>query len=425
LRVFPWKACALLLLFTSLVQAQPSPLTFEQVLERALQDHPVGHAQKASLRATEAMVQQAGAKPNPNIQLQTQTDGFERMSQLGLSVSQRLELGGKRSARVKLAEANHAENRLQAEVRLALFRFHLSESFLRLLLAQENRKLAQQSLELTDRHLRIAQTRFDTGDISGAELATLRVERERKLAQLELARAADAQAQADLGKFIPAPTLSEGILGELGTKEALPPLQDLDSKDSLALRLAKASLESKSAEVYLEKSLGVSDLTVQAGAFVQRTVFPGSSYVPSRVIGGLDDTGPLLQLQLQIPIPINDDRSGSIAAAKARKEQAEFELEALEMEVKANLEGLYRTLVGQQKARRLLQEQAEPAALKSLQAVEQAYELGFRSQLDLLLAKQSYLETRREILQAAFDESLTAAQLERLLGRPLTAKEEN
>ena len=231
MRVFPWKACALLLLFTSLVQAQPSPLTFEQVLERALQDHPVGHAQKASLRATEAMVQQAGAKPNPNIQLQTQTDGFERMSQLGLSVSQRLELGGKRSARVKLAEANHAENRLQAEVRLALFRFHLSESFLRLLLAQENRKLAQQSLELTDRHLRIAQTRFDTGDISGAELATLRVERERKLAQLELARAADAQAQADLGKFIPAPTLSEGILGELGTKEALPPLQDLDSKD--------------------------------------------------------------------------------------------------------------------------------------------------------------------------------------------------
>lgn len=418
MRVFPWKGCVLLLLLTGFVRAQGPPLTFEQVTELALHAHPIERAQRASVRATEALVQQAGVRPNPTLQLQTQTDGFERMSQLGLSVSQRLELGGKKSARIKAAEADHAENQLRTEVRMALFRYELSESFLNLLLAQEGEGLALQSLAMTERHLEIAQTRFEVGDLSGAELATLKVERDRKLAQVELSKGATARARADLSKFVPSSVIKAGVRGRLGFASG-PSVDVLKSEGPLALRLARASLNSKEAQVYLEQSLGVSDITLQAGAFVQRTVFPGSSYVPSGVIGGLDDTGPLLQFQLQIPLPINDDNAGSIAAAQARREQAELELEALKMEVAANIEGLYHTLQGQRQARVLLEEQAEPAALKSLQSVEEAYKLGFRSQLDLLLAKQTYLETRKAILEVAFDESLTAAQLERVLGYPL------
>ena len=383
-------------------------------MAHALQGHPVERAQRASLRATEALIQQAGVKPNPTLQLQTQTDGFERMSQLGLSVSQRLELGGKRAARVKAADADHAENQIEAEVRMALFRYDLSESFLKLLLAQKSLELESQSLEITQRHLEIAQLRFEAGDLSGAELATLQVERDRKLAQLEVSQAATARARAELGKFVQGSIMDAGVQGELGFDHVLPPLESFQSEGPLSLRLARASLNSRDAQVFLEEARGVSDITLQAGAFVQRTVFPGSSFPPAGAIQGLDDTGPLLQFQIQIPIPINDDNSGSIAAARAHREQAEFELEALEMELAANLEGLYRTLEGQQKARLLLQERAEPAAQKALQSVEEAYKLGFRSQIDLLLAKQTYLETRKAILQARFDESLTAPQLERL-----------
>lgn len=422
MRVFPWKGCVLLLLLTSFVQAQSPPLTFEQVTELALREHPIGRAQRASVRATEALIQQAGVKPNPTLQLQTQTDGFERMSQLGLSVSQRLELGGKKNARVKAAVAEHAENELRAEIRMALFRYELREGFYQLLLAQKTEELALQSLAITERHLEIARTRFEAGDLSGAELATLQVERDRRLAQVELTKGSTAKARAELGRFVQNSDLEGGVEGRLGSVSVLPPMEKLESggpEGPLALRLARAGLESKEAQVFLERSLGVSDITLQAGAFVQRTVFPGSSYVPSGVIGGLDDTGPLFQFQIQVPIPINDDNSGSIAAALARREQAEAELDALELEVAANLEGLYYTLEGQREARLLLEEQAEPAARKSLQSVEEAYKLGFRSQLDLLLAKQTYLETRTAILQAGFDEALTAAQLERVLGRSL------
>lgn len=424
MHLFPWRGCVLLLLLTGLVRAQEAPLTFDQVLRHTLPGHPTERAQEASLRATEALVQQAGVKPNPTLQLQTQTDGFERMSQIGMSISQRLELGGKRSARVGAAETNHSENQLQAEIRLAQFRYELRRNFLKLLLAQKKMELSLHSLKLTQHHIKIAKARFEAGDLSGAELATLKVEGERKLAQTEIVRAEVNRAKADLGKFLTDPEiLNAGLRGDLGLEESLPPLDALSSETYLALRLAQAKVKSREAQVFLERSLGVSDITLQAGAFVQRTVFPGSSYTPSGIIGGLDDTGPLLQFQIQIPIPINDDNSGRIAAAKARREQAELELQALEMEVAANLKGLYQTLEGQLNARKLLEEQAAPAALESLQAVEKAYKLGFRSQLDLLLAKQTYLETREEILDAGFNESLTVAQLERALGHPLTVKE--
>lgn len=418
------RGCALLLLLSGLGTAQEGALTFEQILSKARQDHPVERAQQSSLRATEALIQQADVKPNPTISLQTQTDGFERVSQLGLLVSQKFELGGKKGARVKLAQANHSENRLLTELRLAQFRFEISEGFLRLLLAQKTEDLARQSLEITERHLGIAQLRFERGDISGAELASLSVERDRKKAQLEMASAALAAARANLQQFVPETALDSGVRGELATSGPLE-LEALDLSEALALRLARAGVKSKEAEVYLEKTSAVSDVTVQAGAFVQRTVFPGTSFQPSGALNGLDDTGPLLQLQIQIPIPLNDNRAGSIAAAKARQEQAELEVEATELKLVAEAENLFHTLSGQRKARVLLQEQAEPAARKALQSVEEAYRLGFRSQLDLLLAKQTYLETRKSILETGFEECLTAARLERALGRPLTTEDNN
>lgn len=424
MRAFLLTGCALLLLLSVQARGQEGPLTLEQVLSAARQEHPVERAQRFSLRATEALIQQADVKPNPTIQLQTQTDGFERVSQLGLSVSQKFELGGKRGARVKLAQANHLENQVEIELRLAEFRYDLSESFFKLLLAQKTEELAQQSLQITERHLNIAQTRFERGDISGADLATLKVERDRRLAAMEIMTASTRSAQAVLQQFVPGVSMDSGVTGELATSPAAP-LQETAPGSYLATRLAGAGLQSKEAEVRLEETGAVSDVTVQAGAFVQRTVFPGTSFQPSGILNGLDDTGPLLQLQIQIPIPLRDNRAGSIAAAKARREQAELELEAAKLKAAAEAESLSQALLGRRRARLLLQEQAEPSARQSLLSVEEAYRLGFRSQLDLLLAKQTYLETRKSILETGFEECLTAARLELVLGRPFTTEDNN
>jgi outer membrane protein, heavy metal efflux system len=424
LRVFLLRGCTLLLLLSGLATAQGSPMTYEQILELAMEKNPIADAQQASLRATQSLVQQAGASPNPIIQLQSQTDGFERSSQLGLSVSQRLELGGKKAARVKAAEAAHVENELRRDQRLTLLRFQIKESFLALLLAQEMEQLAHESLNLTEHHLQIAQARFTAGDISGAEVASLEVERDRKFAQRSLAEGQTARAKSKLSQFlVDSDVVTSGIVGELSWVGPIPELETLLSSSYLPLELAKADVLTKEKLLRLQRTLGVSDITLQAGAFVQRTVFPGSSFTPSGVVAGLDDTGPLFQLQVQIPLPINDNNSGNIAAAAARQEEAVFETQALQRSLIADIEGFYYTLIGQREARSRLEHHALPAAQKALDSVQEAYRLGFRSHLDLLLAKEAYLTTREALLQAAYSESHTVAELERTLGRSLTEKD--
>lgn len=422
MRVFIFKGCVgLVFLMSGLAWALPP--TFEEVVELALREHPIVKAELASLRATEALIEQAGVGRNPTFQLQSQWDGSERLSQLGLGVSKPFELGHKKAARVRVAEARHSQTGLARDQRLWQLRTRVRERFLKLLAAQDHERVQQDLLAILDRHLAISQARLSAGDLAGVEVASLQVERERQAAELAVAAAKTESAKAALSEFIPdQQVLSDGVEGELGWSHPLPELSELLSREEefVEFRLAQAGSLAREQEVSLERANGISDLTVQAGFYMQRLVVPGSSFSPRGAVGRLDDTGPLIQLQVQIPLPLNDDNSGNIAAARARHERSLSEMEALRLELRARVRSLYQRLQGERAARARLEERARPAALKALETVEQAYKLGFKSQLELLGARDSYLKTQEALHEAAYAESLTVAELEGILGYPLT-----
>lgn len=423
MRAFLWKGCALLLLLSLPASAQNSPLTFDQVVEMAMQRSPVMGAEQASQRESEGLLRQAGFSPNPTLQFQAQSDVFDRLSWIGLAVSQPIELGHKKERRLRVAESEQEEARWEMEVRRRALRRELAERFLRVLLAQGRQRVAEDLAQTTARHLEIARGRLRAGDASGVEVQALEIESGRRQAAKVLAEGEARKALASLGEhlFGPENPLDQGIIGELGWRHPLPSLDQLAGEtDLVSLRRAQARTQTRESQVSLEQSKGVSDLTVQAGVFMQRDYFPGSSFVPEGVVNKLDDSGPVLQLQLQIPLPINDDNSGNIAAAEARLARSRLEVEALERKVRAEVASFYHTLVAQQQARVLLESSVLPASRQTLETVEKAYALGFRSQVDLLLAREAYLQAADDALEAAFNESLSAADLEAVLGHPLS-----
>ena len=426
MRVFLWKGCVLLLLFSSIATAQGQPLTFEQVVEIVMQRSPIMGAEHANQRVADAVVQQAGVSPNPVLQLQSQTDGFERLSLIGLAISQPIELGHKKARRIAVAAASRQEAYWEQEARRRSLRRELRERFLRVLLAQARESHAQEMALITQRHYGMAQKRLETGDASGVEVAALKVERDRRAAQQALATGAKEQAMAALGEhlFGEGDPLSKGVNGELAWFGQIPSLDELLAKepDMVSLRLAQAKSTTRQSQISLEQARGVSDVTVQAGVFMQRDVFPGSSFRPQGAVQGLDDTGALLQLQIQMALPLHDNNSGNIAAAKARLEQSEFEREALKRKLDAELRGVYQTFLAQHQASELLGHQVLPETRRQMETMEQAYVLGFRSAVDLLLAREAYLRAADDALQAAFAESLTAAELEALIGQSLTTE---
>lgn len=420
------KACTwLLLLSCCAVLAEETSLTYEETLELVLQRNPILRAETAAQSAASQLVEQAGAGPNPYVQLQFQTDGLDRVSQLGLAVGQRLELGGKRQARIRAAEAAERETQLASQLRFCRLRLETRQRFLRLLLAQEQERLAQVLLELTERHLGIAETRLKNGDVAGVEVLSLQSEKERRQAQLLLSRGERRQAAVALAELLAdadAP-LEPRVIGALEPETGeLPGPEELWERlqeQNFALQKALAGSENKDALHLLEQANGVSDLSVQLGLYMQRDVFEANAFRPAGSVLRLEDTAPLVQLQLQIPLPLNDTNSGNIKAAKARHEQALAEIEILQHRLRSQVYGLHHSLQAQRLARKLISEQILPNAERTLETTETAYRLGFRSLVELLLARESYLKARQDLLQAAYDESMTLAALEAVVGCPL------
>ena len=108
----------------------PSSLTLAQSLDEAAARSPAIVAAEAEVAAAEARIRQAGYRENPELSLEVENVGGTgelkglRSTETTLAVNQRLDLGGRRSARVGSARAELEVQKL----RLAIARADLSQS---------------------------------------------------------------------------------------------------------------------------------------------------------------------------------------------------------------------------------------------------------------------------------------------------------
>lgn len=127
----------------------PEPLTMERALEMALQGNPVLQATEAGLRAAEAEILTAGARPNPvalsdnGIAEYTYRVGFE----------QTFELGGKRRRRIDLAKSAYKLAEAEARHELHELKRELRQTYTQLYIAQQTQRLYESHLFTLDRAL--------------------------------------------------------------------------------------------------------------------------------------------------------------------------------------------------------------------------------------------------------------------------------
>ena len=108
--------CAVVALTAVLSLLAPSralaePVTLAEALARASSTSPIITAAEADVAAAQGRAQQAGFRPNPELDLEVEnfagTGGFSGVNdaETTLAIGQRFELGGKRTARRRAAEA--------------------------------------------------------------------------------------------------------------------------------------------------------------------------------------------------------------------------------------------------------------------------------------------------------------------------------
>lgn len=387
----------LAMVVASAASAQDKSLTLAEALELAGASPSVDVAD-AQVDVARGEQQQAGLRPNPEVSLQVEniagTGAFQgfRATESTLAVGQRLELGGKRRARVEAASARTTVAAIRAEIMRADLTFSVRERFVYAVTARQRLRLAEQALERSRELARIARVLVDTG--RDPPLRALRAEANLGEAEAALTQrlAEDENARRLLAALWGDPTPAAAVdEASLPFDVGAVPVRPLSV---LAIRLADAELAAAEAIIARERSLRTPDLTLSAG--IRRfEAADAQSFV----------TGASMAL------PLGNRNQGAIAAAQAAARVADSQRSLLVVESVRSIASARATLAAAEERVETLANRTVPQAEEALRLADIGYRAGRFSLIELLDATDARDAALNALINAREARDTAAATL--------------
>lgn len=385
----------------ALPAADSAALTLPVALARAVAANPALQAARHEVDAADGAVLQAGTRPNPSLDLAVE-DQRRDSRETTLLVSQPLELGNKRAARVQVAQGEQQAASAALRSRQAALQASVITRFFAVLVAQQHWELAQATTALTERARAATARQVALGKVSPMENTQAQMEAAEVQLQTHQARNDLTRARRQLAATWNAPLAHfPQVDGQL---DALPALPDLEHLLDLLphapdLMQAQAELGRRQAVVRVEQSQRIPDVTLGLG--VKRLAEEGRN----RAI-----------VEVSLPLPLFDQNRGNILQALRHSDAARAQLRVTELQLQGELRQSHAELS-------LALEQADtlgstilPGAEQGYQAVSRGFERG-KFDLDQVLdAQRTLLQARSQQLAALADAHRTHAELMRLVG---------
>ena len=388
------------------------PLTLGVVVDRAFAQNAEVRTAEAEVRAARARLEGASvllaSNPEVSAGVGPRDDGSRRTIDYEVALSQRVEIGGQRGARVAAARAAVGA----AEARLASTRARVASEVRELLgrvgAASMRAELAAEAQRLAEQAAKAAEKRFQAGDVARIEVNSARLERARAtraaleaeqervaaVAELELVLAFEPGTLPDIAFGLEDESrATERSLDEL-VREALASRPDVAAgRLDVAAAEAEASLATR--EVVPTPSLGVS---------IAR-----------------EDEANIVLGTLSFELPLFARNQAECGVSSAHVQQARIALAALErraaQEVRLAAERV-------RAARRVLDAfdpETNAAVAANLALVTKAYEAGQIDFVRYQLLRREALDARRDRIDALEALNRAEAQQERALGREPSA----
>ncbi len=451
-------------------------LTLAQSLALALERNPGLAPFEWDIRAAEARTLQAGLRPNPELAIDLEgirlggsdigstsrtagfspSDGFSAStsgssessrnslfgdSEITLTLSQLVELGGKRAKRVEAANKERQVAVWDYEVVRADVLAQTARAFYGVVVAQEHVRLAEDLFGLAGRAHQTIQTLVQAGKVSPieesrsqVELSQLTIERDTASRELSAAR---VELAGQWGSNAPLFTHATGTFPDTFSPLSPETMKTAIDRSPYTTRWL-AELERRDAVVRLERANGKPDLTV---AFGLRSA--GSSGVSQRGWdlssadglslnrGGTDsDRDTQVVLGISIPLPLFNRNQGRIKEAEYLAEKAAFERRAMEASISNALTAGYERASAFHAEFEALKTTVIPTAQNAFEAVQKGYKAGKFGLLDVLIAQRALFDARRQLAQSQASFQQTIVEIERFVGMPaapalLESNEEN
>ncbi|MHB8473960.1 MAG: TolC family protein [Gammaproteobacteria bacterium] len=407
LRITASLACVLSLLgvpFVATRAADSAVLSLAQAITIAQRDNKDLQAARHSVAIARARLQQAGARPNPNLNFsETSGAAFGRSSDYNASIgiSQAFPIAGRIArqqavSRVDVvlagAEIQQNENALARDV---------ANAFYRLLILDRQIAVRDALLETTTRLVTATRQRLQVAEAAEVDLSS---------AQLERARLVQERAQLQQQRFV-----QLAALNQLLARPSAQPLTPLDTVPEAAqlpslgtqqqqalhrrpeLRSAALRIDRAQAEQALAHAERWEDWTVGVNVAQSHQVLDGV---------GPQGTDRSVGISLSIPLPLSSRTRGRLAEAGAAKAQASAQTEALRFNIENEIVSRRSELERLQAELQNYRQTLLPLAARTQSLTAQAYQQGQAPLQNLVLAQQqsaalrsAYLDTLEQFLQ--------------------------
>ena len=402
-----------------------SGMTVDEIVAHALEHNAELIGMRKEEAAGEALIRQARLRPNPSITVSGAREiGGMGDNSLMVQGDLPLELGGRRSARIRIAEHEHMihgqataemERRIAGEARTK-FGEALAAA-LKLKFTEEMLTVATENFELVAAQVNEGRRPPLERNMEAVELNRIRALREItegsvEMRMLELRNLAGMSPEEPLlirGDF-------EGLLGSappenIATDQALQRRPDLGGARAVEM-LAEARIEQARAE-------GRFDADVMLGYQRMRTGFP--------LLGVEASTGALLPIEsklnyftfgVKLNLPLRNRNQGTIAAAKLEAEAARSRREFGELTVKREVASAYARYNRALRAKEIYRVGVREQAAANLAVVRQTYDLGSKTLLDYIAEQRRYIDTESGYIDAQLEAYQSRVEILRAVNAP-------
>jgi len=379
---------------------QERTLTLEQTLDLARTRAPIILSARA--RVDEARGRLKGAsvlfQQNPTIE----TEAGPRLStpnsftDVDVALTQEVELGGRRKARIAGAEAGVAKGIADSdEVARRLLR-EVAATFSRALAAQERLRLLTTTEKLAQEFLAIADRRYRAGDVGILEVNLSRTSAARARAELRIAA---ADLSTELGEL--------RVLLGMKTGEWLAVTGDLRERGAYEQSaLLARSLEDRPDFQTLKAELGEAQADLRLGEGFK---LPDLGFTARYK----RDTGDnVYQGSVKITLPVFSRGQELQAVGSARASRIRLEIEALRNAVEHEISSSFETYEARVEASGELERGALPSLTDNETLSKRSYEEGEIGVAELLLIRKETLDTRLAYVNSLLEAKLAEIELQ-------------
>jgi cobalt-zinc-cadmium efflux system outer membrane protein len=398
-------------------------MTADQAVVYALGHNAELLAARSEVEAARALVRQAALRPNPSVE-------FERKEQLGGADNTSivggmwpLELGGRKSTRVLVAQKElEVKERLLAD-RERLLAAEVRNQFGTALAEILKLGFTEDLINTTDRGFRLVAAKVKEGRTAPLEENMLLVEVNRVRSIRETNEGKVEVSLLDLRNLMgmrpEEPLRLKGDFDRLiSPLPTVPVATDEALRTRPDIQAARATEELAAARIGQARAEGRLDGTLTGKyermdfSFPQHGVNSGGQLVPIQGVFHSVSAG------IRLELPVRNKNQGAIAAAIAENDAAKRRREFTELAVRNEVATAFARYQRAARAMEIYRVGVREQASSNLDVIRQTYELGSKTLLDYVAEQRRFIELENGFIDALLETYLARVQIQRAASEP-------